>query len=910
MSIKIQNLTFKTNQYRKAYSFLPILIFLLFFVCPSTGHSESPPPEGDWIISDVTTIQGQTIILNGNLIVQPGGSLTLNNVTLTLNCTFDGQYGIVINQDGSMFINNSILTSEDELHAYNFVVNGSSFEMKNSELHNCGWGPASENLGEDDILSGNRGLVIRTNQAVLEGNNISKNHVGIILAGSGIALERNHIHSNSVHGINVYKGSNCNIASNHIQHGSVSSPIRIIDAINNSITDNIIESSIHRGVIETLWSYGNKINNNHISGLGVGILMMFVSNDNTIKNNNISTDECGIVAWGWNNAVEGNSISNPEESIFTGIFLLYAYNSVVSDNTINDVSGENGIWMRHSSSNKISGNTINALPDSENSHSSGILLTNKCMNNVVGKNRISSFSRGIGIFYSSDGNTIAGNELSASKLQNILIEASSGNTVYQNNFLDNDRPPYDSGINQWFLNGQGNYWSDYDGLDSDGDGVGDEPYSIEPSGTDDFPLINSVAIDTVEIKNPDPTIKPDKDQIFSKIISGNDVIENQKLNLGFISISEGAKLTIRNTELITGGTDRFSDIQVNNGGELIVENCKIVHLDNGYGFQFRAWQGSNLLIKDSELNGCGHEWWYGGLLIFSDSVVLENNIIINTPIKINNCSSGRIAGNMILDNYYSISIGSSNSIDLTNNVISGSVREAITIAGSNDITLTNNTISKIWREGVHIFNSSNILLEANSFAGTGNDFNAINLGSEGAKALNNTVSDFSTGLRLDSTNQTATGNSITNCTTGIEVRWDNSQINGNLISDCSQGLSLYGSNHNLYENTISDCSNGIHCLIGHDCMIIHNNFIGNDSQASEINCKNYWDNGSDIGGNYWSDHDCMGNPSNGDQPYYINSNSIDRYPFSDADGWQNGNADNSDSGNGGGGMCFLNSLLI
>jgi hypothetical protein len=46
----------------------------------------------------------------------------------------------------------------------------------------------------------------------------------------------------------------------------------------------------------------------------------------------------------------------------------------------------------------------------------------------------------------------------------------------------------------------------------------------------------------------------------------------------------------------------------------------------------------------------------------------------------------------------------------------------------------------------------------------------------------------------------------------------------------------------------------------------------------------HWDN--EEGGNYWSDRPCTGNPSDGSQPYYIDDDSIDRYPFEDEDGWE------------------------
>jgi nitrous oxidase accessory protein NosD len=63
--------------------------------------------------------------------------------------------------------------------------------------------------------------------------------------------------------------------------------------------------------------------------------------------------------------------------------------------------------------------------------------------------------------------------------------------------------------------------------------------------------------------------------------------------------------------------------------------------------------------------------------------------------------------------------------------------------------------------------------------------------------------------------------------------------------------------------------------------IYHNNFIDNIEHAKDNTCTNSWDKGPTAGGNYWSDHSCIGNPSDGSLPYSIDTDSIDRYPFHD-----------------------------
>jgi hypothetical protein len=56
-------------------------------------------------------------------------------------------------------------------------------------------------------------------------------------------------------------------------------------------------------------------------------------------------------------------------------------------------------------------------------------------------------------------------------------------------------PPYNvSSLNIWDVAGQGNYWSDYNGTDSDWDGIGDKPHLIDDNNQDNYPLMEPVVI--------------------------------------------------------------------------------------------------------------------------------------------------------------------------------------------------------------------------------------------------------------------------------------------------------------------------------------------------------------------------------------------------------------------------------
>lgn len=602
----------------------------------------------DWIITDNKVVEDSTILLDGNLIVKNGSSLTLNNVTLDVNCKFDGEYEIQVEPGGSMFIyNNSKISSIDLQYGFAFGVHGSAFEMKNSQLNGCGWGLEQELRDYESLISGRNGLYVNTDSAIIQGNTFSNNHVGIILADTTITLDKNNILSNTVHGIYIDNGVNCLLSDNYIEHGgNASAPIRMSPGFNNRITNNTIVSSIHRGIIEIFGSNNNIIENNNISGQGMGI-MLAVSNNNIVRNNEISVDEAGIQIWGWDNRVEGNMISAAFERPSTGIYMVNAYNTIVSNNEFYDVRDENGIFLRHSSNNIIINNKVTASVSDERRPSTALLLWSKCKNNIIQNNEFSDFHRGMSLFYSCDSNIIAGNKISSIELQGFIVDGSDGNIFHSDNiFNDIGMSSFDNGENIWEYTGS-------------------------------VPELN-------------PASPPKSSEIFGRTITGIEVIENQILDLGTLIIAEGAELTLRDVTLFTGrDSNKTSHIDIEPGGSLYIDNCKVIHDEYGNGFQFSPTSGSIFEMRNSELHFCGSEWWFGGLQNSSDKVVVEDNIITNTVIL----SSGGIwAGNTIKECYGAFL--SSGSCRIINNKIHSCIRTAIISQGGE---IKNNVIYDTWK---------------------------------------------------------------------------------------------------------------------------------------------------------------------------------------------------------------------
>jgi len=202
-------------------------------------------------------------------------------------------------------------------------------------------------------------------------------------------------------------------------------------------------------------------------------------NNVTVKNFSIITTGYGISA---SNSLHITCIANNITSASEGLLLDNCSESTISQNSLNDNYGS-AIWLRFSTKINITKNSITWSRG--NSYSpAGIHLSN------------------------SSGCIITGNNFTKSTF-GIYLSVSSTNLIYANNFISNDQPVFDEAQlassypedsssfpfseNIWDNGALGNYWSNYNGTDSDGDGIGDDPYIIDADNTDNFPLMKAFA---------------------------------------------------------------------------------------------------------------------------------------------------------------------------------------------------------------------------------------------------------------------------------------------------------------------------------------------------------------------------------------------------------------------------------
>jgi parallel beta-helix repeat protein len=143
-----------------------------------------------------------------------------------------------------------------------------------------------------------------------------------------------------------------------------------------------------------------------------------------------------------------------------------------------------GLHISSSSNNSMSGNNIT-------NNNVGICLYSSSNNSVSGNN-ITNNGYGIELYSSSDDNTVSGNNIANNGYGIELYWSSNNFTIYHNNFVNNTYQVSSSGLaNVWddgYPSG-GNYWSDYNGTDGNGDGVGDTRYVVDANDTDGYPLM-------------------------------------------------------------------------------------------------------------------------------------------------------------------------------------------------------------------------------------------------------------------------------------------------------------------------------------------------------------------------------------------------------------------------------------
>jgi len=384
--------------------------------------------------------------------------------------------------------------------------------------------------------------------------------VGVLVRRDGVVLTGFKIVMHSVvryyYGVHLLSVKNCSVFNNRIENAFYG--MWLYDAFYNSVFENVITGNQNGIRIEA--SHNNTLAKNTITRSNDWGIFNIGSNNNNIVGNYFSANGDAI-------SLNGYSDTTSENNLILG--------NTFRQNTYT------GIAIESASHNSIVGNSITETGTPE-TRGEGILIAagtqNLVKDNIIASNQI-------GIHLEASYNTIVQNVIENNRESAITnwyrIPVPTDNKIYGNNFINNFINFSHLASNAWDNGSKGNYWSYYQGIDSNGDGIGDTPYVINSAFVDHYPLMMpiNVVITAVDLSSwlTVPTFGSfpgfDKTPPKIAIISpNNETFPTGNLSLAFTvdeptswigySLDANANVTITGNTTVVGLSDGYHNMTV------------------------------------------------------------------------------------------------------------------------------------------------------------------------------------------------------------------------------------------------------------------------------------------------------------------------------------------------------------
>jgi parallel beta-helix repeat protein len=342
------------------YSKLSLFIIIILIsvnlpILPSSSESSplsNPPPTGDWVVSDNTTINDTNLEVKGNITVTNTGKLELINVTLLMtgNITVHGtfiirnvtilmnitvnmnktiiRYGIMVESSGVMYVldydndpatnDSSIISSviKDGRHTYTFgVKDGAEFRIENSIIQEFGY-----IFFNTDDLDHRTGLFIDTNNVIIKNSTFNRSLNGVIFNSSVNNVVENSTFSlgfdkssydYGTHGLN-FVNSDFNIIIN-CKFYNLDIGLLLHNSENNTISNCYFKDFVTK---ITIMRYTEGINN-------------WYSNYNTVINNSFRMIYKSVEVYESNNLIYKNITIN---GTYNGFYFQYGCSEITLEN--------------------------------------------------------------------------------------------------------------------------------------------------------------------------------------------------------------------------------------------------------------------------------------------------------------------------------------------------------------------------------------------------------------------------------------------------------------------------------------------------------------------------------------------------------------------------------------------------
>jgi parallel beta-helix repeat protein len=308
----------------------------------------------------------------------------------------------------------------------------------------------------------------------IQRDNIVLDGVGYSILGNASRIKG---YDDGNNGVIINGRNNVNITRVNFKQGDTG--IRISGSSNISVIDNSFSNGICTG-IEVKDSTQILIETNVFTDLQTDISVPSVKlngSKNTFRNNTLTGNAYGVEITGSSNVITDNKI----EIAFQSVRLGAADSNIIARNKI-----------------------------------TGDLSLVGCSNNIILGNNLTGVRMLLGSNNTFFGNHMV-NNLSLGAIE--FTEWAVNNTFYGNNFAAGSKVRFNDAETTLWDNGTlGNYWEDYNGTDSNGDGIGDSPYVITGVkwdndvggdvsvviGQDNYPLMAPYEIPSTPTPSPEP----------------------------------------------------------------------------------------------------------------------------------------------------------------------------------------------------------------------------------------------------------------------------------------------------------------------------------------------------------------------------------------------------------------------